>query len=524
MGLLALPADVQREIYSYLRKESILSVNAVCRLTHVLVSPRIRAISQPIFEKRYGAVAACEKEIPIYILAQRTATILDLPVQLGIEQAAHELLKKFKNLNRQQRTLLIIATHSKFEQKTSDKAQSIVAQVTQHPSTVQFDQKEVPHLKPRQTYSPGNNLSFWQRLTTKYQFFRTLLDETYIIRNVYKAKLEAMNDLNKQPFVNVQNFIDRHRRISNLEREITTLIFLASSKDANYNEFCKKLSYFEAIAFRICYYVRSRIWMSDFPKINFNSFFEITESCAEKTIKFTNTTLTFENKIIPIEIKLDLSLKKPGIIAFTFLKNDKIWGYFTINRVWKDGNNRDYTEASDPTVPIMGQLTQRRLRIEFRFNKKEKLFKQDPVTGDYPLLRLMTQFCVEIFQREPENELEIIPLFPHVALAGGFYTRTFNFNALHQETVEARAQGKLFPVYQKTYQGMGYHFFLTKSNASTSPTRFVQPDTEQPSTVHFTLNGPPTTWEALIQQNPLIPGSGPILPHHITRDLSAFEA
>jgi hypothetical protein len=459
MGLLALPSDVQRVIYSHLKQEDLLRLNATCRLTRTLVSPRIRAISQPIFEKRYGAIAACEKEIPIYILAQRTAQILDLPVQLDIEQPFQELLDKLHGMSRREKLLLVLHDDSKLKQKTFKIAQSIVAQMTSHPSTVQFDQKEVPHLKPRETYLPGHNLSFWQRLTTKYHFFRTLLNETYTIRNVYKTKLEALKELNEQPFVNIQNFIDRRRRISNLEREITTLTFLVLSKDADYNEFCKKLSYFEAIAFRICYYVGSRM-LPFSTEINFNSFFTIAELCEKKTIKFTETTLTFKNKPLPIEIRLDLSISKPGIITFSFLKNNKMCGFFTINRVWKDGNNRDYTEASDANVPIVGQLTQRRLHIEFRsVNKKEKLLKQDPSTGDFPLLRLMTQFCVEIFQRESEKKLEIIPLFPHVALAGGFYLTGFNVHALLAETVEARAQGKLFPVYQKIHQQMGYPFY-----------------------------------------------------------------
>jgi hypothetical protein len=252
-----------------------------------------------------------------------------------------------------------------------------------------------------------------------------------------------------------------------------------------------------------------------------HSLLNIKNMCELKTIKFSETTMTLKNKIIPIEVWLDISIETPGTIGFTFKKKSKYLGFLILNRVWKDGQGNDYTEASD--AAIIRPLTHRRLSAEFRnFRDKTKIFQQDPDTGDYPLLRLMTQFCVEIFQRESEKDLEILPLFPCVPLAGGFYSPSYNIDGIGVENNKARAERKLFPAYKSIYRAVIPRLFLTKSNIPKASTCFVKPNTE-PSLVHFTLSAPPTTWEALIQQNTLIPGSGPILPHHITRDLTSFE-
>jgi hypothetical protein len=132
---------------------------------------------------------------------------------------------------------------------------------------------------------------------------------------------------------------------------------------------------------------------------------------------------------------------------------------------------------------------------------------------------------VELFLQGPEMKLEVSSpgvLCQFLYLAG-FYSPGVNPSGEWLQQVQAaRRDGKLFPPPpDMTFNAFAHALILSKARVPMHGTRLVQADTQQPSFVNFNLQNKPMTWEALIQESPLLTRLAP-LPPFITKDLSAF--
>ena len=205
-------------------------------------------------------------------------------------------------------------------------------------------------------------------------------------------------------------------------------------------------------------------------------------------------------------------------------------GFFGIERKWthikSDGNsNRNYSEGIVDAGKDVGTLESPKLYIEYFENKQ---LQQDSTNGDRPIMRLLTQIAVEIFQLEADNILEIGSTYcdADVYFAGGFadlYSGTKD-DRIKYDIRTARDGNKLFPVIANR-NFSGFTVYLGKSPTN-SPSQFVtknEKDQEQPAMVDFDFDHPPITWEEQIKAHRLLPEKGPILPKFFLQDLSRFE-
>jgi hypothetical protein len=251
-------------------------------------------------------------------------------------------------------------------------------------------------------------------------------------------------------------------------------------------------------------------------------------------VKFAETKITFEGQEIPVEVTAGFSSDREHtfyertIFIVRRKDNQATLGSFHIEKRWThirpDGViERHYTEGVKDAEKDVGTLHPRLFIIHF----ENQELKQDSTTGDRPIMRLLTQIAVEVFQLEAGKDvLEIGSNFcdADVYMAGGFAILNPRLRAdrIKNDIQAARANNKLFPNYRHL---TSFDLYLGKSSTN-AVSRFVTWNArkeEVPAMVDFSLDHPPTTWEEQIAKNRLLPEKGPILPKFFTQDLSRFE-
>lgn len=253
-----------------------------------------------------------------------------------------------------------------------------------------------------------------------------------------------------------------------------------------------------------------------------------------KGAKLAETKITFEGQEIPVEVVAGFSSDREHtfyertVFIVRRKDNQAILGFFRMEKRWThikpDGTTeRHYTEWGENAGKDVGALDNARLSIQ-HFENPE--LKQDS-TGDRPIMRLLTQIAVEIFQLEAGKvilETRSNYCDADVYIAGGFAILTPKLRAdrVKNDIQAARANNKLFPEHRHL---TSFDLYLGKSSTNTV-SRFVtwnERKEELPAKVDFELGKDPITWEEQIAKNRLLPEKGPILPKFFTQDLSRFE-
>jgi hypothetical protein len=467
--ILTLPAALINLTSSYLGKEVII-FRSICRRFRDASAPTFHAFQSKLFVDRYGARADCEKDIPFYILVQR------------IKSAA--AIKKTLDIDFFNSTEYFCA--EKQRKAYEDKIRDLELELDPNgvPRLVKYDQKQTRKF-----------LSDNEFLQHREQKFNELVQMQDAIANEFVTK--PLNPLHP-----LQDLRDRCLRLQSLQEERESLSHALQVRSRSNNIVLRELS------------------------VNFSSL-------SKKGVKLAETKINFEGQEIPVVVLagFDSYDEKTFSTSTVFIvrrkDNESTLGYFCIEKRWTDkrpdGTELHYYE--NVVGNVVGTLEYPRLSIR-QFQNLQ--LHQDSTTGDRPIMRLLTQLAVEIFQLEAAKEiLEVGSQFcdADVYIAGGF--AIFNpelrrDNHIKRDIQTARANNKLFPEHRHLVQ---FTVYLGKSptNAVSQFVTWNERKEEVPAMVDFSLDHPPITWEEQIAKNRLLPEKGPILPKFFIRDLSRFE-
>ncbi len=466
----------------------------------------------------YGVRAECEKDIPIYIVTQRIESAAAIKERLN----QHGLKPE-------------IETVGHYEVKLERHLAGF------HDVWLEIDASQVPRLvKYEETSFFKKDASFFERMKTKYRFYRREFhrERDEKVNKLIGLQNNIATELYYEPFNSLhplQDLRDRCRRLQILEEERTSLSHAMKASQGSYNDFLSKLRLVERVFFFIISWVHSWFQKPYTVELKISELPQSFKSLNERGVTLKETKITFQGREIPVEIKArfgswnEKTFSNRTVFALHPKNDPSMLGFFGIERKWThikpDGNsNRDYSEGVVNVGKDVGTLENPRLYIQYFENRH---FAQDSTNGDRPIMRLLTQIAVEIFQLEADNTLEIGSNHcdADVYFAGGFADLYSNKNDRIKRDIQAARDGnKLFPAIANRNLS-GFDVYLRKSS-NNSLSQFVtrnEKDQEQPAMVDFDFDHPPITWEAQIAKNRLLPEKGPILPKFFLHDLSRFE-
>lgn len=353
-------------------------------------------------------------------------------------------------------------------------------------------------------------LTFWQ----KYARFRGTTDVADAIKvaSLFQKQAELVATFYPQKAKSLQELRDYAMRVKTIQVEQLNVRF---ALDWNRTTFFKSISSFERMVFSVISYFHSFIacvpnipelmhlpkLFRDFvrkPHITFAQM-QFTHNQTQKTVKIAGVLGSYDNR--------DFS----GKIHFTLIdtKTDENYGTLTLQRQWEDYCRGEWYEdrISSPSAT----LNNRHLYVIDMIDG----LGSDKQTQDRPVMRILTQIAVELFRRETEKELRVQPSYcdADVYVAAGFYTETMS--KIQADLKAARMANTVFPKYRNLYSSKVYLF---KENGKLSN------KTGQEPLVDFDLHAKPITWDEQIAKNPLLgPGSGPVLPKFLKRNLFQYE-
>lgn len=517
-SILSLPTDLLLLESAYLGK-AILPFRRVCKRFRDASPIAFEAYKNKLFVDRYGARVECEKNIPVDFLALR------------IESAA-AIQESLKKPDLTPETETVGHYEAKFERHLAEFRDL----------WLEIDSSEVPRLvKYAETFFK-KEASFLDRMKTKYRFYRREFhrERDEKVNKLIRLQDHIATELYYEPFNSLyplQDLRDRCLRLQTLEEERTSLTHAMKASRGSYNDFLSKLRWVERVFFFVISWVHSWSQKSYTVELEISELPASFKSLNERGVKFSETKITFQGREIPVEIKArfgswnEKTFSKRTIFALHQKDDPSMLGCFGIEKRWThikpDGHSdQRYSEGVVNAGKDMGNLENPRLYIQYFENNR---FGQDSTNGDRPIMRLLTQIAVEIFQLEAVNALEIGSnrSDADVYFAGGFASSYGGgrANRIKPDIQKAREENKLFPAIAARNLG-GFDVYIGKS-PSNPLTHFVtknEKDQEQPAMVDFDFDHPPITWEEQIKAHRLLPEKGPILPKFFVHDLSRFEA
>lgn len=511
-SILSLPTDVLTLTSSYLG-QAVVPFRGLCRRFRAVSLASFEAYKNKLFIDRNGTRAECEKDIPLGTLIERI-------------KSAAAIQKKLKSkLNP------AIETVGHYEPKLERHLAGY------KDLWLEMDSSLVPRLmKFKKVSFFKKDASIIERLKTKYRLYRREFhrERDEKINRLIRQQNAAARELDSKPFNALhllQDLRNRCRRLQTLELERTSLSHAVKASRGSYNDFLSKLTLMEKVFFYVISWFHS--WVKK-PYVELEiPPLPVRVQSLNQGIKLSETKMTFQGQEIPLEIKAHIGLAYDGTFTHRTVfaihqQNDPIMlGYFEIAKAWthiRPDNRTDelYSEKSINAGKFVGRLINPRLYID-HFND---LFQQDTTNGDRPIMRLLTQIAVEIFQLEVESTLEIWSHDADVFFAGGFamLDPDGRENRIKGDIQRARERDNLFPSIAN--RDLGYfQIYLGKSptNSSSKFVTYVEKGKEQPASVDFDFDHPPITWEEQIKAHRLLPEKGPILPRFFYQDLSRFE-
>lgn len=510
---------LQTSLAPSLEDEDLLCLRETCRLLRDSFEDNFQRLRTQIFTERNGARARCEEHIPLNAQIEKAKRI----------SALHKQLKK-----------------------TSD------------PWLV-FDQEGIPQIVRYKDHFSGKPTSDWELLKAKYQFYRcnSLKDRDDQLETLFDFQDKIISDFDQKPLDRahpLQDLRDRMRRVQKLHKERT---LLQTALKLSHASFFKSLSLIEKVFFFVISFFHSLFQKSSsgivIPSLASKRLRANRIQLAETTIVHNTQQIT-----LLISAKLDYSNGELADAMNVCIESKNGANtpqhfrptYFKIRREWGIENNHYFSEDDFDSKKEIGSLRDRRLHIVIFPDR----LGQDPITGDKPILRLITQIAVEIFQRESETKLVMTYSQgdPDVFVAGGFKTpsksalretktqgglpfppilKEFPRQHYIEAIIEARNQGKVFPsrdwmgsfdvqlekLFSSYYLGTQFG-----TNHKEIPVNIpvVMKDNQiiELAYVDFTLNAAPLTWEEQIEHHWILPPSkDPILPKFFTKKLDRFE-
>jgi hypothetical protein len=512
-SILSLPIDLLQMESTYLGK-ALLPFRRVCKRFRDASPIAFEAYKNKLFVDRYGARANCEKDIPFDFLVQRIESAVAIKKRLS----KADLRREIETVGHYE---------AKFERHLAEFRDL----------WLEIDDSQVPHLIEYEKASFfKKKASFLERIKTKYLFYR---------REFHRERDEKVNkliwlqnniatELYYEPFNSLhplQDLRNRCLRLQILEKERTRLSQAMKASRGSYNDFLSKLHQVERVFFFIISWFHSWFQKPYTVELEIPALPESFKSLNERGVKFSETKITFIGQEIPVEVKARFGSwdKKTFSKTIDFAihqKNDpSMLGYFGIQRKWtliKPNGlpDRDYSEEVGNAGKDVGTLENPRLYIRYIVNN---VLEQDSTNGDRPIMRLLTQIAVEIFQLETDNTLVIHSKDwdADIYIAGGFLYPHLSPDRIIGAIQAARADNKLFPAYRDVGS---FDVYLEKSPTN-AVSKFVKRNKgqEQPAMVDFDFDHLPITWEEQIAKNRLLPEKGPILPKFFIHDLSRFE-
>jgi len=515
MAILSLPTDILTLITPYLGKD-ILPFRMVCKRFRDVSPVVFEAYKNKLFVDRYGARAECEKDISFDALIQRIESAAAIKEKLGINRTFQEVL----------------LTSGDYEPKFERHLASF------YDLWLEIDLSEAPRLVEYEKASFfKKDPSTLERLKSRYRFYRREFHRERDIRvqNLLRLQDLVARDLTWQPFNSIyplQDLRDRCRRLQTLQDERASLSHAMKASRGSYNSFLRKLSRIETVFFFVISWVHSWFQKPYTDELKIPALPASFDSLNKKGVILGKTKITFQGQEIPVEIRArfgsydESTFSKRTVFGIYRQDDQSTLGHFGIQRSWTHIKpdcfpDRDYSEGVVGAGIDVGTLENPRLYIEYFENPE---LQQDMTNGDRPIMRLLTQIAVEVFQLEKDKRLEITSNHCHadVYVAGGFSKSYSSSNYLKNRLQKARDNNRLFPAYKDL---TSFEVYLEKS-PSNPLTHFVTKNSEneeQPAMVDFDFDHPPITWEEQIAKNRLLPEKGPILPKFFIDDLSRFE-
>ncbi|MBA3238152.1 MAG: hypothetical protein H0T62_07385 [Parachlamydiaceae bacterium] len=379
-----------------------------------------------------------------------------------------------------------------------------------------FDENGYPTLLDKFPSNLNDNSAWYEKIAEKYKIWRgdylnrisETSNEFFSLYNEISTEF-AESDLNKiHPLQDKRNKCMRLKIIETEKKFFTSAL---NSTAARYEEFIQSLPYVERLAFWVASFFDSTSF--DFnissltEKMNTNSLKrEIFNT--EKVAKFGETKIMFNGKEIPVEIVSGFDYDFYGRTYF-YLKNQETTenlGHIGFVREWKDKDTDKKWRLNYFSELEAGQPTQLyKEGRSLRFNVEDSL-GQDRLTGDRPILRLLTQIAVEVFSCEPEVRLAVDSVHAngYVFAAAGFRTEINDSKdtRILDEIREARNQEEkmLFPPYKDL---SSYDVYMYKMD-NYKGTKIINKNQNQeiyPAMVDFVMDAEPITWEQQIDNN-----------------------
>jgi hypothetical protein len=496
---------VSQMIFPHLEDTDVLNFRAVCKLYQTIASEKFLEV-QDYRRNRfpYGIISKSE-ENPKSLEARITKT-LNLPKALTTDEMV-QLTRYDTPTDRK-----LIDTHIK-----------------NNPVFLSFDTEGNPTAVEYKTlFHP--EASFYQRWKEKYDFFRGKFHKPShaIVSQIFSHHNEVANEfleteLNSQhPLQSLRNCC---YRLKTMEEERRCLLSGLKSSEYSYQKFYKELSLFEKVTICVVSFFHSfyapAFNISSRPQLKVTNWKDLNDA---KTVKFGETEITFNGKIIPVEIvaKFDHGFNKTWFDIIEKSETKKLLGYLEILRGWDDNSIGYYTEEV-AGVPE-GGLTNRRLYIP----RIQDDLKMDSCNNDMTVKRLLTQIAVEILERENEDTLAAEAQYNEVDvyLNAGFYCYDEQLTAkILNETKNAKKLGKLFPDNKDRHTNR-VHLHKDRSKSDSLGTQFIKvddKDNQLAAEVNLDFDSP-KTWEEQIEAHRLLSGTGPVLPKFMKRNLFEYEA
>jgi hypothetical protein len=446
-----------------------------------------------LFTEKYGAIAACETE-DLGKIHARTVRALHIPTILETTpEKMHHAVLLVSGMN------------------------TIKEKVNKPDHLFTFDEDGTVHFVPQkqsffQRYATYRSESHFANITKLQALFQK---QQQIVSEFDPEKLTSEHPLQK-----LRDYATRIRTIQTEQENVKFALYW------NSEVFSDSLSTFERLAFRTMSFFHSMICLnlgSQVPALAplpryFADFIQ------KPLITFGETTFTFNQKIVTAKINAlfgswdGKDLSGSVIFNLTDKETGKQLGWFPIFRQWRSSDSGMY--CREDTLPVSGVLKDRHLSIRYIDDYKG----WDTTTGDRPVRRILTQLAVEIFKREAENDLQVTSNHcdADVYITGGFYTEQNLTDTIRANIQKARAANAIFPAYDNL---SSFDVHLKKSAKAIAGTHFTNnAKGTSPALVDFNLGEKPITWESQSAQQPLLPpGSGPILPKFLTKNLFKYE-
>jgi hypothetical protein len=517
-----IPENPLGMLASFMGQHDLLAFRKTSRAFRAVSAPYFEVLKNQLkqlnqlFVDRYGSRTACEKDIPLKTLIRRAESFPTLDVCSGIDIDPP-------------------VRRSRSYDKDRYAPQNL---------WLEIDPEGIPRLSNYQVFF-RRTMSVLELLKTEYQFYRGDFHQVRDTRllSLLNQQNEIDLELVLQPLNSnypLQDLRNRMRRLQTLFNERTSLLCAMNRSKRCYQTFLGNLGIIKRVLFFVISYFHSFYQKAYTGEIEGSHLPPSFNELNNRGVPIGETKITFCEAEIPVVIKAKFGTSDMGVnspydfsaktILSIFRKNDQnatvpsLLGSIEIIRIWSQIRPNGtyypyYSEAVWNAGKDVGTLQNRRLVSDLHDN-----LGQDSKNGDCPLMRLMTQIALEVFQLEPDKRLEITSHHcdADVFIAGGFSThRPSTFDAeIKADIRTAREANRLFPAYRD----LGSFTVYIEKSSSPALTRFVtrnEKDEEQPALVDFDFDHPPITWEEQMNTHRLLTTTkGPILPKFFTRDPS----